>query len=229
MQLEATASGEVDLSLQGRIFSVIFAWICKFFFNEVLDSPSLKVLEHVPSNYLVEPWQREFKGIMGWISQISESFPTLSISAPMDWAPSRLWLHFCHQGWNMFWGMDRWMGNQEYEESIIAKQYLVPCNWVCHFKILPFLYTNLLVLNCGHLKAFAVTVQFVILNIAPHPMQLGSYKCYLTMILSGIKYCQDLIVGKSNFAVCTNSTFVKLVTACSPWGKTQPEFFPKFQ
>lgn len=132
-----------------------------------------------------------------------ESFPTLSISAPVDWAPSRFGFTFvsrvgiCFGGW-----IDRWMGGQEYKESIIAKQYLVPCNWVCHLKILPFLYTNLLALNCGHLKAFAVTVQFVILNIAPHPMQLGSYKCYLTMILSGIKYCQALIVGKSNFAVC---------------------------
>lgn len=72
-----------------------------------------------------------------------ESFPTLSISAPVDWSTFQVWLHFCHQGWNMFWGwIDRWMGGQEYKESIIAKQYLVPCNWVCHLKILPFLYTN---------------------------------------------------------------------------------------
>lgn len=60
-------------------------------------------------------------------------------------------------------------------------------------------------------------------------MQLGSYESYLTMILPGIKYCQALIVGESNFAVCTNSRFIKLVTACPPQGTTEPEFFPKFQ
>lgn len=89
MQLEATASGEVDLSLQGRIFLlylpeyVVLFCFC-FVLNEVVDSPSLKVLKHVPSNYLVEPWQGKLKGIMGWISEAARSFPTLSISAPVD-------------------------------------------------------------------------------------------------------------------------------------------------
>ena len=54
--------------------------------------------------------------------------------------------------------MARRLGGQEYEESTIAKQYLVPCNWVCHLKILPFLYTILLALNCGHLRVFAVSI-----------------------------------------------------------------------
>lgn len=87
--------------------------------------------------------------------------------------PLSLGLGYVLGGW-----IDGWVTgdrkNVQWQSS-----YLVHSNLVCHFKILPFLYAHLLALNSGHLEAFAVTV---ILNIVPHLMQLGSYKCYLTVI-----------------------------------------------
>lgn len=192
-----------------------------------LDFTSIKVLPH--PEHLSTSWPGLWDFATTFVPGVGTCF-ILSISVPPGLSfkaltpPLSLGLEYILRGW-----MNGWMDDREWKESTMAEPLLGPFSFGLAF--LNFAFSIYSCICCKQWACRGLCCNCLIgksqFSIPSHA--LGSYKCYLTMSWTGIKYCQASTVREYNLAVCTSSGFVKLAATSSLCGKTEPELFSKFQ
>lgn len=125
--------------------------------------------------------------------------------------------------------MDGWQGMARIHNGReVAWAALI---WSAIF-IFPCLGAHRLALDCGHVEASACNCVNHDPQLSPPAPAAGFFKCYLKWFLSSsepeVKYCHAPAVRLSDLSAGTNSRFVKLVDACSLWGRQNLNSFLGF-